>query len=71
MEFDITWAFDISWPFLFASAVLYTFGQVFKKNALPPETGFLSKILWMTLPVHPILFGCLLGLVGPVPSDIA
>lgn len=72
MDDSLIWTIaQAVWPVVVAAAILRELGQTAKKFMPAPETGWLAKVLWMTMPLHPIVVGALFGMSPFAPvSDL-
>lgn len=61
-----------NWPLFFVAAIFWLFGQQIKKFAPDAKSSLFWKIFRMTLPLHPVIAGALLGLLPfmPLPATI-
>lgn len=74
MDLDLSLIF-VHWPFIAAFGLFYTVGRIMKNGPLSSERALevpwvRSVRRWFPLPLHPIMFGVLLGLVPGVPVSL-
>jgi len=61
-----------NWPLFFVAAIFWLFGDQIKKYAPTAEDSKFWKFFRMTLPLHPVIAGVILGCFSfmPLPATI-
>lgn len=59
-----------NWIWVAVMLILWKIGNDLKKVVPEASKSVVWRIYWSTLPFHPIIAGCLLGFVLPIPASI-